>query len=89
MKQRKPLLEKLDLMEEPKPRQSLVEMFANRRVIVENHRGVMDYCKDHIRVRAIGGSICIQGEGLLIRKMCNQQLVITGNIASIQWDRGN
>lgn len=83
MKRRIPLWERLDLMEEPAPRQTLVELCGNGRVIVENHRGVLEYGREKIRVKTRFGSISILGNGLLLRKMCGQQLVITGSIASI------
>lgn len=88
MKQRKPFFEKLDLMEEARPRQPLVEVCGYSRVIVENHRGVLEYGKERISARVPFGAIRIEGTGLLLRKMCGQQLVITGNIAAIRWEKG-
>ena len=86
MDRRKSWLERLDLAEEANPRQPLVEVCGNQRVIVEHHRGVMAYGREVIQIRLSGGSIRIQGCGLLLRKMCPQQLAVTGKIAAIFWE---
>ena len=88
LKQRKGFWERLDLMDEPMPRQVLVELCGDRRVILENHCGVIRYGADMISVRTKQGCILIQGQGLLLRRMCGQQLVITGKIRSITLEGG-
>lgn len=88
MKRRVSILDRLDLMDEAMPRQPIVEICGDGRVIVENHGGVMEYSGEVIRIRVRYGSILIGGEDLLLRKMCGQQLVITGKIGAVTLDRG-
>lgn len=88
MKRRLRLLDRLDLMDEPLPRQPLVELYGSGRVIIENHGGVTEYGREQIRVRVRFGSILICGNGLMLCRMYGQQLVITGSITAITLDRG-
>ena len=88
MKERKRILDRLDLMDEPSPRQPLVELYGERRVIIENHSGVTEYGRERVRVRVMFGSILICGSGLMLCRMRGQQLVITGSISAVMLDRG-
>ena len=63
MKQRRGLLDRLDLMDAAKPRQILIELCGNERVIVENHCGVIRYGNELIAIRARRGSILLKRPG--------------------------
>ena len=78
----------VDLPAEPAPGQPLVEIFGQNRVIVENHKGVICYENEIIRVRVCFGQIEIKGRELQLMKMCKPQLVICGRIDSVQLVRG-
>ena len=65
---------------EPVPGLPLVEIAGQRRVLIENHRGVSCYGAEQIRVRVKYGEISVSGTGLELARMTGQQLVITGNI---------
>ena len=74
----------VDLAAEPVPGQPLIEIFGQNRVIVENHKGVICYEHEEIRVRVCFGQIQITGKDLQLMKMCKPQLVICGKIDSVQ-----
>ena len=81
-------LEKLDLLDEPLPRQPLVELCGEERVLIENHGGVTQYDSEHISVRVRFGMIVVHGTKLKLCRMCRQQLVISGKIQGITVERG-
>ena len=77
-----------DLPDEPIPGLSLVEIAGDRRVLVENHKGVIQYCDSSIRIRVKFGEVCISGTKMTLARMTKGQLVISGCIDSVSLLRG-
>ena len=77
-----------DLPDETIPGRPLVEIIDHSRVLIENHKGVMEYGVNLIRVKVKFGSICICGSHLELSRMTKGQLIITGNVDTIQLCRG-
>ncbi len=69
------------------PGQPIVEIAGERRVLIENHRGVSSYGKDRILVKVPFGTICICGCQLQILHMTKERLVISGRIDSVGLQR--
>jgi len=92
MSQRKNFLDRMaiasDLTAEPIPKQPLVELAGERRVIIENHLGVTGYGSSEICVKVRFGHILICGRGLELVRMTKEQLVIMGSIEGIRLCRG-
>lgn len=92
MKQRKNLFDAFarsaDLPTEAVPGLPLVEIAGERRVLIENHRGVTVYGCNMIHVKVSYGHLCICGRGLELAQMTRQQLVVTGTIDSVSLCRG-
>lgn len=66
------------------PLQPILELFADRRILIENHRGVSVYEPECIQIRVSFGELAIEGEHLQICRMQNHQLVIRGRIEGIR-----
>ena len=77
------LIDRADLNGEPLPRQPLVELAGDRRVLVENHCGVTEYGREQIRIRVNYGQLCISGSSLVMAQITASQLVITGHVDCI------
>ena len=82
------LIEEADLPGELLPGQSVVELAGDRRVLIENHRGVTEYGQGKISVRVRYGLVVVCGCGLELSRMTREQLVITGRIDGITLHRG-
>lgn len=61
----------------------LLEIYGNRRVLIENHCGVSGYSCCEIIVQTKQGIYSILGEHLEISSMTKHQLIITGIIESV------
>lgn len=72
-----------DLQEEAIPGQTVVELFGDRRVLIEHHHGVTEYGTQRILIRVRYGSLCICGSQLELARMRSDQLVVTGCIDSV------
>ena len=84
MERRKGLLdrwaERADLPDAVFPGQPLLEVLGDRRVLIENHKGVVEYCRERIAIRMAYGQIVVCGSGLELARMSKEQLVILGRI---------
>ena len=65
----------------------VVELVGERRVLIENHNGVIEYGTERISVKVKFGVICVSGCDLELAKMTRHQLVITGTIHSLMVKR--
>ena len=75
--------ERIDLLSEAIPGQPLVELSGDGRVLIENHRGVIEYENDRVAVQVDYGQVVIVGRGLELVRMCKEQLIILGRIESV------
>lgn len=67
----------------------IVELAGDKRVLIENHRGVTEYRADRICVAVSYGWIHVEGVCLEICRMTANQLVICGNIQKVSLERRN
>lgn len=77
------LSEAADLPGENPPGQPIVELAGDRRVLIEHHRGVIQYGREQICVKVKYGTVTICGCGLELARMTKDQLVICGQIQSV------
>lgn len=93
MKRRSNLLERIadyaDLKEENVTALPLLEVCGFQRVIIEQHRGVIEYGTKRITVRIKDGAYSVCGSDLSLCRMCNRQLLIRGNIEQVELLRRN
>lgn len=77
------LAEEMDISQEAVPGLPLVEICGEKRVLIENHRGVLSYGSEGIHVCVSYGEVVVRGCGLELAKMTREQLVICGRIDSV------
>lgn len=77
-----------DLEDEPLPGLPLVEIAGDKRVLVENHCGVMEYSDTVVGVRVKFGKILVCGSKLRLSRMTRGQLIVSGCIECVRIIRG-
>ena len=60
-----------------------VTLTGAERVLVENHCGVLSYSDGMVEVGARNAKVTIRGDGLLLRAMDREMLLITGHIFGV------
>ena len=65
------------------PGTPLLEIYGNRRILIENHHGVNGYSCCEISVCTDLGTYSIKGNQLEIVSMTRHRIVITGTIESV------
>lgn len=78
----------VDLPGEAMPGQPLIEIAGEKRVLIENHRGVVQYGETEICLRVSYGFVKIVGCGLRLLRMTRQQVIICGRIDEVALCRG-
>ena len=73
-----------DLEADLTPGIPVVELVGNSRILIENHLSVLCYEKEKICVKMKYGYLRICGNELVIGRMAKCQLVIMGEVQSIQ-----
>ena len=55
-------------------------------VLIENFKGIMDFEEGMIRINTNNGIIKVSGNGLIIREITNEEIIIGGKISNIDYD---
>lgn len=62
-----------------------IEILGDRRVIVENHRGILEYGGERMRIACGRLTLCITGEGLELRALSLRELAVSGRIHAVEY----
>ena len=81
------VMEQAALPQESVPGHPIVEIYGDRRVLIESHLGIAAYGKERILVNVRFGIICVCGCNLEILRMTKEQVIIHGNIDSVTIQR--
>lgn len=66
-------------------RMPLVEICGRKRVLIENHLGVIGYDSEEIIVKVCLGAVYILGTQLKVAMICKEKMVITGSIDAVRF----
>lgn len=57
-----------------------------KRALVENHRGLLEYDAEQIRVSTGRGQLILRGSDLTLSAMSGKELLICGKLQSAEWE---
>lgn len=77
----------LELPEEISSKEPKVTILGFNKMLVENYKGVLDYQEFYIRLNAYDGIININGFNLELNEMTSEDLLITGKIESVDYEK--
>ncbi len=80
------LAERLDLPLEALGGAVKLTAVDDRRLLIENHRGVLAYGDEAICVATGRGRITLRGTALRLRAMNRAELLVTGRLQSLEWE---
>jgi len=60
-------------------------MVGNSDLVVENYKGIIEYSSERIRVNTGAGIIKLTGRRLIIREITSEDILISGDIASLEF----
>ena len=62
----------------------LIEIAGDKRVLIENHIGILAYSCEEIQIKVCYGKVTVTGNNLRFMQMNGEQLVIKGCIENVQ-----
>ncbi|BFH67703.1 MAG: sporulation protein YqfC [Paenibacillus dendritiformis] len=60
-------------------------MTGNRKLVVENHQGILHFSDQHMRLALAAGQLEVYGTGLTIRAIYTEEICIEGVINDIKY----
>lgn len=64
--------------------QPIIEVYSDRRVLIEHHFGILEYCECCIRIKVKFGVVRVSGSGLIIANMTKEKIVVCGKICGVE-----
>jgi len=61
-----------------------ITLIGNLQVYIENHKGIIEYNKQRIRVNTKNGILRVIGNDMYIRNIITEEIIIIGNIEKIE-----
>lgn len=80
------LCDRLELPEEAAAGAAKLTITDGRRALVENHRGLLEYGEEQIRISTGRGQIVLRGRDLTLSAMSGKELLIRGKLQSAEWE---
>lgn len=63
-----------------------ITLLGSLELSIENHKGIIEYTNEKIRVKSKEGIIKILGKDLLIKTIIKEAIIISGKISSIEFE---
>jgi len=79
------VLELLEIPKEAVLREPYIELSGDSRISVENHKGVIEYSRECIKLAGGKYIIKITGAALVIKNMTGYQIIISGRISAVEF----
>lgn len=76
----------LDLPKEVILQFPLISLIGNEEIVIQNHRGLIQYTSDIIRLKTIISIIKIEGKNLIIKKITSETIEIKGIVTSLTYE---
>jgi len=62
-----------------------IVLVGNIKIFIENHRGIIEYTTEKVRVNVMEYEVAVIGENLLLRNVLPDELCVEGKIKSISF----
>ena len=79
------LADRLELPEEALSGAAKLTVTADRRALIENHRGILAYSSDCVVVSLGDRQLSLCGRELRIRAMNRREVLVSGELLDISW----
>ncbi|HPT78859.1 MAG TPA: sporulation protein YqfC [Candidatus Atribacteria bacterium] len=62
-----------------------ISLTGNNQMLIENHKGVIEYTPERIRINSTIGVIRLQGTEMNLRNIAADDIMVTGGIKTIEF----
>ncbi|SDK38097.1 sporulation protein YqfC [Natronincola ferrireducens] len=62
-----------------------ITMIGNLQIYIENHKGIIEYTSNRIRINSKSGVLRILGRNLLLKNIVQEEIIIVGDIQQVEF----
>lgn len=63
-----------------------ITMLGNKQLLVENHKGIIEYTPSLVRIKLTKGELTVSGEGLTLGNLQAEQILVEGVVREVKYD---
>lgn len=63
-----------------------ITMLGNKQVLIENHKGIIEYGPTVVRTKLNKGELIVLGENLVLGNLQSEQILIEGTVNEIKYE---
>jgi len=63
-----------------------ITMLGNQQLLVENHKGIIEYTPSLVRIKLNQGELLVAGQNLMLGNLQIEQILVEGTVGEIKYD---
>ncbi len=63
-----------------------ITMLGNKQLLVENHKGIIEYTPSLVRIKLSQGELFVYGETLTLGNLQAEQILVEGVVQEVKYD---
>ena len=63
-----------------------ITMLGNQQLLVENHKGIIEYTPSLVRIKLNQGELIVVGRNLMLGNLQMEQILVEGTVGEIKYD---
>lgn len=63
-----------------------ITMLGNKQLLIENHKGIIEYTSSLVRIKLNQGELIIVGTDLMLGNLQMEQILVEGTVGEIKYD---
>lgn len=63
-----------------------ITMLGNKQILIENHKGIIEYTKTLVRIKINKGHLLINGQGLVLGNLQMEQILVEGTVEEVKYE---
>ncbi|MBP2626360.1 MAG: sporulation protein YqfC [Firmicutes bacterium] len=63
-----------------------ITMLGNQQLLVENHKGIIEYTPSLVRIKLNQGELLVAGKNLMLGNLQIEQILVEGTVGEIKYD---
>jgi len=63
-----------------------ITMLGNQQLLVENHKGIIEYTPSLVRIKLNKGELLVAGQNLMLGNLQIEQILVEGTVGEIKYD---
>lgn len=65
----------------------VIKVIGDREVIVENHKGILEYTSSTVKLKSVLGELIVTGKGFQIKDISEDNIFISGTVTSLNFNK--